>query len=244
MIPQSAHADTIDLTGGASRPVVRNPTPEYVLRHMASWEVATVGESVVWLPILGPHFLVAGVNGVRWVPPEGDQKHRWGPSVASAMAKGWTYPSATDDVPVGCLPAGVAPGPYRRKWTCSVVGSTASVPHWATAWEIPQPGRMDAPTRWVTDHAAYNLWRLHLLTTGEIPAAIDADLDVCRDMARKRLERIEANTVMHADVRKVKLTAAKAVVKAVESAEIIGKRRAAWAGSDPIEAASAARKMA
>lgn len=132
--PPAASADYVP---ASAKPLMAEPSPKFLWRWRPDqWEVATLPDgSSVLVPMISSLFLKPGVNGVLPTRTSGEARTEGQveeKAILAAREAGWRFLSP--DLVIGAehLPAGVAPGPYRR--STPVVHKGVAGVRWHDAW--------------------------------------------------------------------------------------------------------------
>lgn len=169
------------------------PNFPFLLRHHpAAWEVATEGlDGPTWLPQLCQHVLRPGVNGVRTLNEDEEPQRAYEDSVSNGMKQGFTYLDPAEALPTDMLPAGAVSGGYLREVPCRDLRTTAIGSRYIEAWAMPEPALPDEIQTFKFDRAAYNRWRLMLVTTGVITPPQDRVMRRLRQRMGGHLDRVK-----------------------------------------------------
>jgi hypothetical protein len=168
---------------------IRNPDPEFLLRHHhGSWVPDAEGNLV---PVLHPVFIMPGVD---LIDVNGDH----GAHKAAGEKEGWVY-LEDDEARESDTPDGLAG--YLRSWA-----TESGAEHHTTPWQKPEllPG---GEVNWHTDQAGYRAWLRALVERGRL-----------RPPSRQLLQRIIDDLTQQAEVlRAAAKPAADAEAAAIEA---------------------------
>lgn len=207
-------------TSAESR-IAASPNAEFLLRHHPGvWDPAGEGlEETTWLPDIGKQVLVAGAHLVRTRRQGEDAVESFKHSRAVDAERGWTHLDANVSIPAECLPDGVPPGGYIRALKCRDPRTGAIGLRYVEAWEVPAAPRPGAPQRFRFDRAAYNRWRLWLVTSGQVaPPTEDTILEM--QAAKSGRPARHASLPIPDELRKQRVALAEANLKLMSDAVV------------------------
>lgn len=194
--------------------------PFYLRHHPSNWDADGEGlDEVTWLPDVSKLVLTPGAHLVRTRRKDEDERESFRHSMAEDQNRGWIWLLPEVQIPADCLPRGVPAGGYMRSLPCRDPRTSVSGKAHVEAWQVPAapvPGR---PQRFAFDRAAYNRWRLWLVTSGQVPPPTD---DVLREMVAQKAGRPArvAALPLPDDLRRQRVARAEAEVSAMEDASI------------------------
>jgi hypothetical protein len=201
------------------------PNVEFFLRHHpAQWEPEATGlDGNTWLPVIGMLPLVPGAHLVRTRKNSEDPVETFKNAIKTDETKGWVHIEPNAPIPAECLPAGVPAGGYLRQVPCKDPRSNAVGTYYLEAWNVPRAHIPGTKQRFVFDRAAYNRWRLWLVTSGAIQPPTE---DVLRELIAARSGRPDriAALPLPDDLRKSRVAAAEAAVDGMTKAAIPGAK--------------------
>ena len=194
--------------------------PFLLCHHPKNWEVEGEGlEAATWLPVIDVRLVQPGTHGMHTRKKGEAPSEAYKDSVVRDSTRGFQFVDPATSIPAECLPEGVPVGGYRRPVPCRDPRTgTAGLRH-LEAWDVPRqyvPGAGPQKTR--HDRAAYNRWRLWLVTSGTIAPPSDDVLQAIQQSRSGRAARIAARNP--GEIRAAKVAEEKAVTDALETAAI------------------------
>lgn len=197
----------------------------FVLVHYrggaSSWEVEEVDGSPTWLPVLCPYPLVPGVGGVKTLSAGEDEREQYAAALQRIARQDGILLDVNMVVDAAHLPDGVLPGPYLR-----TMPANGGLYH-HLAWDAPRRSLHGSGVDAKHDRAAYNRWRLHLATSGVIPAPSDEVLDDVSGRAEARVLAVRhASKSDPADIREARIG------KVTSAAESYAKAARPWIATE------------
>ena len=197
------------------------PNEEFFLRHHpAQWEPESDGlAEATWLPDISRLTLTPGAHLVRTRKRHEDPSETYKHAMNVDGNKGWVHLDPNAVIPADCLPAGIPAGGYLRAIPCKDPRSSAEGVRYVEAWDVPRapvPGR---PQKSTHNRAAYNRWRLWLVTSGQIKPPTDDVLAEMQATKAGRPARI-GSVPRPEDLRKTLVAQAQAEVDMMASAVI------------------------
>lgn len=219
----SARSAVEDPTGGdgANDLVSKKPNTAFFLRHHpTNWDAEDVDGVTTWLPHIGILMLVPGAHLIR--------TRREGEPVSATFTNatnrdenaGWIHLKHSVEIPARCLPVGANPGGYLRSLECKDPRSSEMGKYFVEVWSQPQDRVAGRPQRFVFDRAAYNRWRLWLVTSGQVPPPTDDAIAEKIATRSGRPARIAVRPYPADEMRLKRVADAELVVERMEGAAI------------------------
>lgn len=177
------------VAAGVSRVTIAPNDAFFLRHHPRAWRVSSRLEQPTLLPDVTKHVLAPGVNGVRTLSENDLPEAAYEDSVHSASKRGFVYLSPIAQVPEGCFPAGVPPGPYIREIDCVHPLTHRPGIYHAEAWQVPIATLPDETQQFRFDTASYERWLEWLVLSGQVAPPNERVIQTLRDRVKEHVER-------------------------------------------------------